>query len=357
MRNFEIRELAEEDLAGVAGLIRSHHPDSSERPTSIEERLRWFVFANPARQPDIPLGWTLSSVDGSIGGVMLCVPQYFQHQGRRFPMLMSGSFYVNEEFRGAGFAIFQRYRKLGSRHPLYCTTANEMSGSLWKRFGGRPMTATDRECIGVLRWPPLVEEVVQRRLSMAPLASLAGGLASLLPGPRSPGTRLKRVGGGLQRVTDAADAADLDVTGREAHADLITAVRDEAFLRWRYFEGPGASRALFRFEAGDARCLVGACIQKRGHRGQIRTLTVLDVWGLLPGASIGALAGCLAEAYRGQVDMLVFRGQHADREAVLLGSGFRHRALPLPIGWFIDPERLLPEASWYVVPADGDMGL
>jgi hypothetical protein len=97
-------------------------------------------------------------------------------------------------------------------------------------------------------------------------------------------------------------------------------------------------------------------LRARGGRGQVRALMVLDYWGALPPGAIADVARQLAALYRERADVIVFRGQPAARQRVLREAGFVRRALPRAIGVCIDRHDLLPTRSWYMVPADGDMG-
>jgi hypothetical protein len=54
--------------------------------------------------------------------------------------------------------------------------------------------------------------------------------------------------------------------------------------------------------------------------------------------------------------VIVFRGQPAERQEVLGRAGFLRRPLPRSVGVCIDRHQLLPTRSWYLLPADGDMG-
>jgi hypothetical protein len=54
--------------------------------------------------------------------------------------------------------------------------------------------------------------------------------------------------------------------------------------------------------------------------------------------------------------VIVFRGQPPERQEALRAAGLLHRALPRAVGVCIDRHGLLPTRSWYLVPADGDMG-
>ncbi len=97
-------------------------------------------------------------------------------------------------------------------------------------------------------------------------------------------------------------------------------------------------------------------LRARGRRGQVRALMVLDYWGALPAIEIANVARLLAAEYRTQADVIVFRGQPPARQQALHEAGFVRRALPRAVGVCIDRHGLLPTRSWYMVPADGDMG-
>jgi hypothetical protein len=88
----------------------------------------------------------------------------------------------------------------------------------------------------------------------------------------------------------------------------------------------------------------------------VRALMVLDYWGALPAEEIANVASQLAAIYRDQADVIVFRGQPPERQRALRAAGFVYRPLPRAIGVCIDRHGLLPTRSWYMVPADGDMG-
>jgi len=199
-----------------------------------------------------------------------------------------------------------------------------------------------------------VEEFLARRFGRAGLARLVARVAALRPAAvRGRSAR----GGALERVASSAELARLDVATPLEHIRDITALRDEPFLRWRYFEGPDASRALFVYRSErDERALVGVNLRNRGVRGQVRALMVLDYWGRLPAAEIANVARHLAASYRERADVIVFRGQPAERQEVLGQAGFLRRPLSRAVGVCIDRHQLLSTRSWYLVPADGDMG-
>lgn len=362
----EIRELVEEDLAELVDFVRAQLQQEQPAPEGppvtagvpTADQLGWFVFRNPARDPEIPVGWTMRDPGDRIVGTMFCVPQRFCSGDRVFLLLMSSSYYVDERYRGFGMAIFQRYRKLARYHALYCTTANDQSGAFWKRFGGYPIADTDHESVGILRVGPVAEEWLQRKWGSTRLSQLASWVGRNAPTSLWLRARRRAAACDLTPIGPTDTLPRLDAAAHADIGDRLTALRDEAFLRWRYFEGPDPTTALYRFRSeSGSDALVGVSVRNRGHRGQIRTLTVLDAWGALPGRSIAELGRQLARDFSKKADMIVFRGLDPGKHEALAQEGFIRRNFSCPIGWCIDPESLLPTRDWYLAPADGDMAV
>jgi hypothetical protein len=352
-----IEAIAAGDLEELARFLAREGPARSELgPTNPRDssHYRWFLFGNPAQPPGVPAGWLARDAQGEVVGSKFCVGQRFQHGETSFTLLMGGGFYVSRKQRGLGLALMRRYLERGKEHALFSPTMNEVSGALYEHYGGYPIPNTDHEWLGVLHYRPLVEEVLVRRFGRPALARLVAQAASLRPAA----VRARDVrGGALERVASAAELERLRVEAPPEHAGDITALRDPAFLRWRYFEGPDATRALFVYRSErDERALVGVNLRNRGASGQVRALLVLDYWGRVGATEIGNVARHLAAAYRDRADVIVFRCQPPERQRILAEAGFLRRALPRAVGVCIDRHGLLPTRSWYLVPADGDMG-
>ena len=353
----EIAEIREHELPEVARFLEGERPGAEDAggaglPRIDPEHLRWFLFRNPASADDLPKGW-LARAEGRPVGVKFCAPQRFQHRGRPYTLLMGGGYYVSRQHRGVGLSLMKRYLDLAPRHAHFATTMNEVSGAIYERYGGYPIPETDRELLGVLHWSPLVEELLVRRFGRPGPARLAARAAALRPA----GLRGDAAAAGRLEPLDAASLAHHGIATPPEHADQITGLRDPDFLRWRYFEGPDATRALFVFTASDGtRALLGVNRRPRGHRGQVRALTVLDVWGALAPAGVVEAARALASRFRDQADVVVLRGLHEPRRRALVAAGAVERPFARAIGVCIDRANLLPTRAWYMVPADGDMG-
>jgi hypothetical protein len=348
----EVRGIEESDLPDLARFYTAQNPVAppTERGDPVAH-LHWFLFENPAALADTPPAWIGRDPDGRIVGAEHCVPQRFQCGEQVFTLLHGGGYYVDEAHRGLGMLLMRKYLSLSNRYSHFSTTMNAASGAIFERSGGYPIEGTDHELIGVLRWPAVVEEVLARRLGGSALVRGVSAAAALRPAAVR-GAPL----GTLRSVAAPEEVADLALATPPEHAGALTALRDPAFLRWRYFGGPDRTRELFVYEGPGGRCLAGVNRRTRGYRGQARALMVLDLWGGIPVADTPDVARALASRFRDRADLVVFRGLPAPREQALVSAGFASRRLPRSAGVCIDRAGRLPTRRWYLVPADGDAG-
>jgi hypothetical protein len=349
MERAELSEIAESDLDDVAAFLRRQSPSTAYDRAVLD----WFLVRNPAREPGLPLGWIARDPSGAAIGTKVCSPQRFHAGGRSHLFLMGGGYFVAPEARGVGLLLMRRLLTLGERHVLFAATMNDVSGAIYEHFGGYPIPDSEHELIGVLRWPPVLEEWLVRRLPRPWLARAAAAPGALRPaavrGRAADAARFARL--------EAHDLAALRIETAAEQIPRIHAERDARFLRWRYFERGDPSAELLLFDAARGPALVAVDLRPRGHRGQIRALRVLDLWGPLTDADLGGVARGLAARYRGRADVVVIRGQPAERQRALIGSGFVRRPLSRAIGVCIDRAGLLPTHDWCLAQADGDMAL
>jgi hypothetical protein len=353
----QVFEIAENDLPAVEAFIRSQKaasPVSSDTPSDAprhQSKLEWFLLENPARRPDVPLGWQIRTAKGDLCGAMLCGPQDFCQGNRHFTLLLSSDFYVSEESRGAGLAIFLRYLRLGSRHALFAVTANRQSGSLWQKFGGQGIPGTDHEMIGMWNVRPAVEEALWRNPAVKVIARAVAAASPLAQAFY----RLKQAndGGELVRLDRPEEVSDLRLPPDPEH---LSAAHSPEYVRWRYFSREaGTETYRYRSQSGTGDYFVAVKITRRGYRGQFRALTVLDVRPKPGARMLLSLAGCLARVHRKDADGIVFRCAGPEEQEALARAGFRRKAFEGPSAWWLDKGVHLPSVPWYVVPADGDM--
>jgi hypothetical protein len=351
-----IADITEADLADVGRfLARQSPPAGQAAPTSEStlRRLRWLLLDNPARLQEVPFGWCLRDThSNAVVGAMLSVPLRLAGGGLESPRvgLMSCKFFVDEPYRGLGLGLFMRYLKAGARggHPLFCTTANRASGELWERFGGYAIPGTDHEMISVANFAPLAEEWFHRRVGRAALARVLAAPARFWT--HFPPLWRRALGNALVPLQSADEAAA--VIPPEA-GGAVAVARDRDYLHWRYFAGPD-ERAVFRYEGRDEPPrLVLSGIVRRGYRGQIRSLTVLDVFPATTPNSAADLADELAARHPEQFDVLAVRTQPPAVE-VSLKPRFRRHEYPAPLGWCIDRSNALPTRQWYLMPGEAE---
>jgi hypothetical protein len=354
-KNLQLHEIAPSDLEEVARFISRVSGSDTPLPRALE-RLSWILLENPARGPGDPLGWFLRVPSGEVVGCMCCAPQKFCFGQTTFTLMMANSFYVDDQYRGGGTSILLKYLQLSRRYPLFVSSANATVAGMWQKLGGYPLGNSDREVLGILRWPPLLAESVYRKTASDRMARFTVALTSpwLRTRHRSlPGTRE----GDLMPLGSPEEAACVCA---EHRSDKITSCRDAPFLKWRYFSSVVPMTRLFAFRAGAGekkQFMVGVQLQNRGYKQQIRALQVLDIWGEADPKTSLAIAACLWREYRNQIDMLVFRCLGPTQLQALTSNGFKVRPFAAPIAWCIDKYGLLPSKSWYFVPADGDMFL
>lgn len=341
--------LAEKDLGETSCFIAGQSDRTRE---SVEQHLRWLLLENPALRADDPLGFGLR-VSDQLAGCILCVPQAFCFESKRILLMGSSSFYVDEPHRGQGGRLFLKFSRLANQQPLFGTSANAEAAALWKAAGASAIPYSDRELFGVLRWPPVFEEVIHRRFANPLLTRLAGGSVSNLAGLLKP-LKIDTVESDALRPLMSAE----QVEGLPIHdpASKLTAMRDPPYIRWRYFSGRDASACAFAFRSRqlDQEILVTVNQRERGYRGQINTLNVLDVYPESSPQEWLRIIGALIARYGKTVDAIVLRNQSPDHEKLFCSRGFQQRTFDAPTGWLLDKANLLPTHDWYPVPADGD---
>jgi hypothetical protein len=345
----ELIALLEKDLGEIAQFIATQSRRPRER---VEAHLQWFLLENPARGKNDPLGFGLIVAD-QLAGCILCAPQFFQFGPKRILLMGSSSFYVDNDHRGQGGRIFLKYSRLASQWPLFGTSANAEAAALWKAAGAKPISYSDRELFGVLRWPPVAEEVVHRKYSSRFLTRVAGSPVSHLARLLRPLKIETENCGTLRQLTSAEQVNDLPIHGC---ATKLTAMRDLAYIHWRYFSGRDHTISAFAFRSRrpDQEVLVTVNQRTRGFRDQINTLNVLDVYPEVPAEEWLRILGALLARYQKTVDAVVLRNQSQPLQDLFCKRDFQLRTFNAPTGWYLDKAHLLPTSDWYPVPADGD---
>lgn len=346
----ELVAILEKDMAEAARLIAEQ---SGREPAQVESHLRWSLLENPARIPEVPLGYGLRAPDGRLVGCILCAPQTFRYQGQDIVLMGSSSFYVDEQFRGRGGLIFLKFSELAREWPLFGNSANADAARLWKARGATPIPFSDHELFGVVHWEPVLEEVLYRKAGRRGPWNLIGKLVSPFA---ALSVRLKLDCDGSESLSRLATAEDALAMPIDHPSSELTAARDVRYLRWRYFSGRDATVAVFAFRsrAVEGPVLVTVNQRPRGYRQQINTLNLLDIYPVVAPEVCVSIVGTLLRQYRESVDAIVLRGLDEGRQQRLCALGFKRRQFDAPNGWMLDRCNRLPTRDWHFVPADGD---
>jgi hypothetical protein len=349
----ELITLSEKDINAVARFIAVQSGRSAD---GVASHLHWFLLENPARRPQDSIGFGLRSADHLVGCI-LCSPQLFCYEKQQIRLMGSSSFYVDDRHRGHGGRIFLQYCRLAKDLPLFGTSANADAAALWKAAGAKPIPGSDSELFGVLRWPPVAEELAHRRKAGRALTRLAGSSVASLAALFRPLKVSAGSSSSLTPVSSAEEASSLLIHNLPAK---LTALRDLKYLHWRYFSGHDRTTAVFSFRlrVPDQPVMVTVNQRRRGYRGQINTLSILDVYPEVSPMEWLRIGGALSAHYEREVDAIVLRNQDRNREEMFCEQGFQKRMFDAPIGWFLDKAKdrakQLAAMDWYAVPADGD---
>ncbi|MFZ0478928.1 MAG: hypothetical protein WAL71_07240 [Terriglobales bacterium] len=342
-------DLAESDLPEIAAFVAEQ---SGQAGDAVLDRLTWLLLENPARHKLVPLGCGVRSTSGALVGCILYLPQVFTFGSNPILLLGSTCFYVNEFHRGFGGALFLKFTRIAQQWPIFGNSANAIAAQLWKARCATPIAHSDHELLGVVNWPPVVEEVIARRVASNRLARAVGAATACLRHvrnlrlPRDPESCLVR----LSSVEEVMELPLLDAS------DCFSALRNESYIRWRYFSQRDPSISLFAFRNRKTpRCVfIAVNERRRGQRRQIRALNLLDAFPKPDPEALAAILGALHEKYRDNVDVIVARCLDAACQNALLQAGFRRREFEAPNGWLLDRRGVLPPGERYFIPADGD---
>ncbi len=341
-------DLAEHDLPELAGFVAAQSWRAHDETLA---HLTWLLVENSAHTEFGLLGCGVRSSQGALVGCILYLPQMFVFEQKPLLMLGSTCFYVDQSHRGSGGALFLKFARVANQRPLFGNSANVIAAQLWKARGATPIPDSDQELLGVVYWPPVVEEVAVRRGAKKSLSRAAGAATVWLRHVRK--LRLPPdPEGGLAPLASVEEVMELL---RMESSSYLTARRDASYIRWRYFSRQDPSIALFSFRSrSQNRMFVAVNERLRGYRKQIRSLNVLDVFPKPEPDTMAAIVAALHKQYRDRIDMIVLRNLDAPCRNRLLEAGFRRRNFESPNGWLLDRRGLLPTRHCYFVPADGD---
>ena len=344
-------DLKENGLPEIASFVARQ---SGQIPSETLARLTWLLLENPARHAGdrVPLGCGVRAANNELVGCILYLPQMFISGSMPFLVLGSSCFYVDESHRGSGGALFLKFARAANRWPLFGNSANPIAAQLWKARGATPIPDSDHELLGVIHWPPVIEELSAQSGIAQPLARATGAATAWLRHvrklrlPLDSGTELVR----LSSVEEVMELPLRDPSG------IPTAQRDDSYIRWRYFSRNDPTIAVFSFRnrKAQAPAFVAVNERPRGHRGQIRSVNLLDVFPKPDSDTMAEIVAALHEKYSARTDMIVLRNLDPESQRKLQQAGFRRRNFESPNGWLLNRSAHPPTNNFHFVPADGD---
>ena len=151
---------------------------------------------------------------------------------------------------------------------------NPKAAPVFKRIGYRPLGEMVRY-VRVVRTAPYLRRRLPKALApvAAPIAALAGPVLDLA-------RRLRTGGSGRLACAWSSRVPDLTMLWADsAKPEALTAIREQAYLRWRFDEAPGADFRHLLLSAGD-HAEAWFATRSDGH-----TLHVLDFWQRGAGAT------------------------------------------------------------------------
>jgi hypothetical protein len=348
----ELRAVQREDGPAVHALLRSALPGLPSDPDRWLARWTWQCWQNPFRE-SVPPGWVLideRQIVGHLGAV--CVPLWAPG-ARRTGMI--GTDYVVAPAavsRGgvfAGLQLAQAFFAAAEDRVPIATTANELTGAVFARFGCRAVSWTRelwradtglrgqvRSCVGVRSRP------ARRLLTglpgrvVLPLLARAHGFLRRLPSVPLPGgmrlssERPDGLCGSLAGLAGGpGEPAALAIGGCTAAQPLLD--RCEQYFRWRYTSHPErASVEVLCVRDGSDR-LVAAAVVFHDHRQDGPVTWVEEVIGpggpdLLRTLYCAALRAAAAAGAK----RLLTTGGHPAMRSLFWELGFESRSRTAP---------------------------
>ena len=304
-------------------------PDSDCPP---HQWLTWLGCASTVAGAEAPLGWKLTD-QGRIVGVLFVAPfRNVDVRGHAFHDLVGHNYYVDECGRGLpAFALMQRFLSFKKKFRLKATTANAISGTLWRNLQGKAVAGSDVESYEARLSMALVAEAFYRKVPR--LSRLFRYPPSIERGMLS--ARLDEAIRALGRMVTACGEDAIDAAA--SFADTLPRPRLDvtaSLLGW-VLANPWIPHRVFLVRDGPRSTAVVLAALGRGQRSQIATISIRAVWS--EGGSIDV--GALAAIHRACV-----------RSADLVSYGCEVSGLALPAG---TKQRTLDgHRRWLIASAD-----
>jgi hypothetical protein len=350
-----IHELRTEHLEEAVRFIGPQIAAAREVKVVVEEilpRYRWMYVDNPRRRDDF-IGWGLRTGSGELVGTHLIAWQHYRRGDAEARALVSTNSYVAEGFRGPrGLGLMLNMTRRADADLCMCTTANVMSGSVWKSMRGIEMAGGGWEFLVPVNWTAWGVGGLIRHTRSPLLKRLIDQAGRLLPPVRrrlgsSSGYKVEEL-----RKDEVTGAGVAPLTGK------WEPLRDPVWLQWRYADNPSNSIKLLRVtrSAAGGDLFVGVRIAPRGFGRGLRQMMILDVHGSLEAEPEAVLAALLSH-FSGRVDLICIRLLAAMLWENRLALIARRRTLEFPTHWMLSRKMTLLQDDWRPSHGDGDVGM
>ena len=313
-----------------------HAPECESPP---DDWIAWLGRGITLAGVEAPLGWKLT-VGGRIVGVHFVTPfRNRDDHGQPFYDLVSHNYYVDVSCRGPrGLALFHRFLSLNKQFRLKATTANAISGALWKYFHGVAVQHSDVEFYEAPLSTSLIAEAFYRtsprfdflfaRLRSYDRATLSDRLDNVV---RSLAGMVTAAG------TEATvTAASLAVALPRPSLDVTA-----PFLEWTLANPWQPHRLLLLRQRGRSTVVVLSG-QSRGLRQQIAAISIRSIW--TEGGTIDDTV--LAAVHRACAQSAHMVNYGCDVSGLSLPSGTKRRVLDGPRRWIIAPPETPTADRW-----------
>jgi hypothetical protein len=349
-----IHELRVEHLEEAVRFISGQIFESRGVRAGFGEMLpgyRWLYVETPRRHHDF-IGWGLRDAKGTLVGTHLIAWQHYARAGLEARALVSTNSYVSKESRGpVGLGLMLNMTRRADADLCICTTANVMSGSVWKSMRGIEMAGSGWEFLVPVNWTAWAVSGVVRHTRPPLLKHLIDQAGRLLPPLR------RSLGYSTGYKVEELQKDEVTHAGVAPLTDKWEPLRDPVWLHWRYAENP--SNKLLRLTrsggiGGDM--FVGVKISARGFGRGLRQMMILDVHGTLEAEPEAVLAALLAH-FSGRVDLICVRMLAAMLWEKQLARIARRRILEFPTHWMLSRKMTLLQDDWRPSQADGDGGM
>lgn len=250
-----IRELVEEDIAGVVALFEHVYPEERWRSRDgCEGYFREIFFANPWRDLELP-SW-VAVERGAIVGFAGVLPRRMQFGSRPLRVAVGCQFMVHPGARHSLVALQLMQRLLAGAQDLFVSDgSNEQAKQLWVGTGGRIPILQNLDWTRLLRPTRYALTLLDRKRARRPLL-LAARAPSAFADAVAARLRPNRFDRGDEGLTDEA----LDPRGMLSHMPQVLARGHP--LRPQY------DRASLAWLLGQAACKV--------RHGRLRARAVLE---------------------------------------------------------------------------------